>query len=344
MKIGIAYHKDYNKYDLGVDHPLVGDKPGKTMDLLKEKSVLKSVKVFTPQKASEEDLLRVHTKDYVNKIKELSRTGGMLSLDTPAPFGIFEIASLATGGTILAGEKLFDGYQCMVNPLAGFHHASKNSSSGFCFFNDIAIVIEYLRLKHRLKRFMVVDVDVHHANGTQEIYYLDPTVLKVSFHQDGHTLYPGTGSIEKIGEGKGEGFTVNLPLPPGTGNRSYLKAFNDIIPKLVDQFNPEIMIYQSGVDTHHDDPLADLFLTCQAYYYMARKMRELSVAGCDRLLVLLGGGYNSSASVQSYYNVMCGLLGREDYIKEDDIPDPRVKEVDDLVSELKSLLRPYWTL
>src|SRR4030042_834035 len=113
MKIGIVYHEDYNKYDLGVDHPLVGNKPGKTMDLLKEKSALKNVKIFTPKQASEEDLLRVHTKDYVNKIKDLSRTGGMLSLDTPAPVGIFEIASLATGGTIFAGEKLFDGFQCM---------------------------------------------------------------------------------------------------------------------------------------------------------------------------------------------------------------------------------------
>jgi len=344
MKIGIVYHEDFNKYDMGVDHPLVGDKPGKTMDLLKEKSVLKDLKVFTPKQASEEDLLRVHTKEYVNKIKDLSRTGGMLSLDTPAPVGIFETASLAAGGTILAGEKLFDGFQCMVNPLAGFHHACKNDSSGFCFFNDIAVVIEYLRLKHRLKRFMVVDVDVHHANGTQEIYYFDPTVLKVSFHQDGRTLYPGTGRVEKIGGDNGEGFTVNLPLPPGTGDRSYLKAFNDIIPKLVDQFNPEIIIYQSGVDTHHDDPLADIFLTYQAYYHMAKKMRELSVAGCDRLLVLLGGGYDSSGSIQSYYNVMCGLLGRADYIKEDEIPDPRVIEVDRLVFELKGILNPYWVL
>jgi len=344
MKTGIVYHEDYNKYDLGVDHPLVGDKPGKTMDLLKEKGVLDNVKVFTPTQASEKDLLRVHTKEYVNKIKELSRTGGMLSLDTPAPVGIFEIASLAAGGTILAGEKLFGGYQCMVNPLAGFHHAGKSSSSGFCFFNDIAVAIEYLRQKHRLKRFMIVDVDVHHANGTQEIYYSDPTVLKVSFHQDGRTLYPGTGSIEKIGEGKGEGFTVNLPLPPGTGNKSYLKAFSDLIPKLADQFSPEVIIYQSGVDTHHDDPLADIFLTYQAYYHMAKKMREISVAGCNRLLVLLGGGYNSSGSVQSYYNVMCGLLGREDYIKEDEIPDPRVTEVDRLVFELKGILNPYWVL
>jgi len=344
MKIGIVYHEDYNKYDLGVDHPLVGDKPGKTMALLKEKSILKKVEVFTPKKATEVDLLRVHSKSYVDKIKELSRTGGMLSLDTPAPMGIYEYASLAAGGTILAGEKLFEGYQCMVNPLAGFHHASKDFSSGFCFFNDIAVVIEYLREKHKLKKFLVVDLDVHHSNGTQEIYYHDPTVLKVSFHQDGRTLYPGTGSMEKIGDSAGEGFTVNLPLPPGTGNTSFLKAFDEIVPKLTKQFAPEIIIYQSGVDTHHTDPLADLNLTYPIYYQLAKKMMALSSSTCNKLLVLLGGGYNSSGSVQSYYNIMCGLVSREDYIKEKDIPDTKIEEVEKLVSELKNILRPYWKL
>jgi len=344
MKIGIVYHEDYNKYDLGVDHPLVGDKPGKTMALLKKKNILKKVEVFTPKKSTEVDLLRVHSKSYVDRIKELSRTGGMLSLDTPAPKGIYEYASLAAGGTILAGEKLFEGYQCMVNPLAGFHHASKEFSSGFCFFNDIAVVIEYLREKHKVKKFLVVDLDVHHANGTQEIYYHDPTVLKVSFHQDGRTLYPGTGSMEKIGDGAGEGFTVNLPLPPGTGSTNYLKAFDEIVPELTKQFDPEIIIYQSGVDTHHADPLADLNLTYQVYYHLAKKMMILSSSTCNRLLVLLGGGYNSSGSVQSYHNTMCGLLDRKDYIKEKDIPDTKTEEIERLVSELKNLLRPYWKL
>jgi len=344
MKIGIVYHEDYNKYDLGVDHPLVGDKPGKTMALLKEKGILAKVEIFTPKKATETDLLRVHSKSYVNRIKELSQTGGMLSLDTPAPKGIYEYASLAAGGTILAGEKLFDGYQCMVNPLAGFHHASREFSSGFCFFNDIAMVIEYLREKHKVKKFLVVDLDVHHANGTQEIYYDDPTVLKISFHQDGRTLYPGSGSIEKVGGGAGEGFTVNLPLPPGTGNTSFLKAFDEIVPKLTKQFAPEIIIYQSGVDTHHADPLADINLTYTIYYQLAKKMMTLSSSTCNKLLVLLGGGYNSSGSVQSYYNIMCGLLGREDCIKEKEIPDPKTEEVEKLVIELKNLLRPYWKL
>ena len=342
--IGIVYHEDYNKYDLGMDHPLIGDKPNKTMTFFEEKGIMNDVELFTPNKATEEDLLKVHSKDYISRVKDLSRIGGMLAFDTPAPVGIYEYARLVTGGTMLAGRELFEGFNCMVNPLAGFHHASRNFSSGFCFFNDIAVVIEYLRKNYKLQRFLIVDLDVHHANGTQEIYYADPTVLNVSFHQDGRTLYPGTGSINKIGRGGGEGYTVNLPLPPETGSKSYLNAFNEIIPPLSQQLKPEIIIYQCGVDSHHSDPLADLCLTYQTYYHLAEKIVELSNNTCKKLLVLFGGGYNSSASIKSYYNIMCGLLGRKDIIMEEDISDKKAEDVEQLVFELKKLLAPHWEL
>ncbi|MGF3554068.1 MAG: histone deacetylase family protein [Thermoplasmatota archaeon] len=343
-KYGITYHEDYNKYDLGAGHPLIGDKPRKTIEFLKEKSLMKEIKLFTPEKAKEEDLLRVHTKSYVDLVKELSKTGGMLAIDTPAPIGIFESASLAAGGTILGGEKLFEGFNCVINPLAGFHHAGKNRSSGFCFFNDIAIAIEYLREKQKLKKFLIVDVDVHHGNGTQEIYYDDKTVLNISFHQDGRTLYPGTGFINEIGGDNAKGFTVNLPLPPGTTGKSYIEAFKEIVPPLTKQFKPEIIVYQAGVDTHHSDPLADLLLTYQTYYDLAKHMIELSNITCKKLLVLLGGGYNSSTCIISYYNIICGLLDKNDYVKEEEPVDYKSKQVKILVNELKNNLTNYWNL
>jgi len=268
----------------------------------------------------------------------------MLSSDTPAPAGIYNIASLATGGSLLGGRKLFEDFNIMTNPLAGFHHANRDSSSGFCFFNDIAVTIEYLREKQKLKRFLVIDVDVHHGNGTQDIYASDPTVLNLSFHQDGRTLYPGTGSINKIGRDGGEGYTVKLPLPPETGKRSYLNAVNELIPPLSQQFKPEIIIYQCGVDTHHSDPLANLCLTYQTYYHLAEKIVEMSNNTCKKLLVLFGGGYNSSASIKSYYNIMCGLLGRKDIIIEEDNSDKKAEGVGQLVFELKKLLAPHWDL
>jgi len=340
----IVYHKDYNKYDLGLDHPLIKDKPQRTMEFFEKKGLLKKFKIFTPKKATEKDILKVHNIEYLEKVKLLSKTGGMLSFDTPAPVGIYDIALLVTGGTKLAGNLLFNGFQYTVNPLAGFHHASRNFSSGFCFFNDIAVVIESLREKYNLERFLIIDLDVHHANGTQEIYYDDPSVLKISFHQDGRTLYPGTGSIEKIGRDDGEGYTINLPLPPGTGNVSYLKAFNAIVPPLVKQFNPEIIIYQCGVDTHHSDPLADLNLSFQIYYHLARKTKLLSESTCDKLLVLFGGGYNSEASVISYYNIMCGLIDSNNYIKEKATKDNNTEVVEHIIEELKDRLSAFWNL
>lgn len=341
---GIVYHNDYDKYDFGVEHPLIGNKPKKTIDFLKEKNIMKDLELFTPEKATEEDLLRVHTKNYVDLIKKLSLTGGMLASDTPAPIGIYEYARLSAGGTILGAEKLFKGYHCMINPLAGFHHACRNTSSGFCFFNDIAIAIEYLRDKYKLKRFLVVDLDVHHSNGTQEIYYDDKTVLNISFHQDGRTLYPGTGFMNEIGGENAKGYTINLPLPPGTKGIAYFEAFKEIVPPITMQFNPEVIIYQAGVDTHHSDPLADLLLTYQTYYHLAKKMIELSNNTCNKLLVLLGGGYNNLSCIISYYNVICGLLGKIDYIKEDESIDYNAEQTKNLVNKLKLMLSDYWDI
>jgi acetoin utilization protein AcuC len=344
MKRAIVYHEDYNKYDLGTDHPLIGDKPKNTMAFLKEKNMLSEFQLFTPKKATDTDLLRVHDPVYIEHVKELSRTGGWLSEDTPAPKGIFEIASLATGGSISAGEMLFEGFECTVNPLGGFHHASRGHSSGFCFFNDIAVTIEYLRAKHQVKRFLVIDLDVHHGNGTQDIYIDDKSVLNLSFHQDGRTLYPGTGSVETIGREDATGYTINLPFPPGTGSASYLKAFEAIVPPITTQFNPEIIVYQSGVDTHHADPLADLNLTYQTYYHLAKQIAHLSKESCKKLLVLLGGGYNSTACIKSYYNVFCGLLDKSEYFEEDDIPDADPEGVNTIVSQLKRSLGEFWNL
>jgi acetoin utilization protein AcuC len=326
-----------------MDHPLIGDKPRKTMEFFKEKSILKNIQVFSPSPATDQDLLRVHSEKYLQRIHELSEKGGMLAIDTPAPKGIYEIASLATGGSILAGVKLFEGFNIMANPLAGFHHAGKETSSGFCFFNDIAVTIEYLREKKGLKRFFIVDLDVHHGNGTQDIYGADPTVLNVSFHQDGRTLYPGTGSNEYIGKDDGMGYTVNLPLPPGTGSEAVQYAFKALIPPLVKQFNPQIIIYQSGVDTHSSDPLADLSLSYQTYHHLAGNIRQLSKNSCDKLLVLFGGGYNSDASIYSYYNIMCGLLKRSDYIREEDTTRlQKYEKIKELVLTLQTILKPYW--
>jgi len=340
---GIVYHPDYDKYDLGTNHPLIGNKPRRTMEMLERTSMISSFTKFTPTLAEKEELLRSHGLDYVEKIQRLSKTGGMLTFDTPAPKGIYEYACRATGGTLVCGSKLFENYSIMVNPLGGFHHASKNHSSGFCFFNDISVVIEYLRTYYQVKKFMVIDLDVHHGNGTMDIYYTDPTVLNISFHQDGETLYPGTGSIKKIGAGNGEGFTINLPLPPHTGSDAYITAFDQIIPPLTHQFKPEIIIYQAGVDAHHADPLADMDLSVQTYYRFAKAIHNLSEQYSQKLLVLLGGGYNSDACISAYENVFHGLLHHQKCrVEKDPNHAKNLDIVDTRISDLQKVLKLYW--
>jgi acetoin utilization protein AcuC len=169
-------------------------------------------------------------------------------------------------------------------------------------------------------------------------------VLNLSFHQDGRTLYPGTGRVETIGREDAVGYTVNLPFPPGTGGVSYLKAFEAIVPPITRQFQPEIILYQAGVDTHHADPLADLNLTYQTYYHLAKHIAELSKETCQKLLVLLGGGYNSVACIKSYYNVFCGLLGNKDFFEEEELPDTDPEQVQNTVNQLKQYLSEYWSL
>ena len=338
--LAVAYHPDYSKYDLGEVHPLLGDKPKRTLEFLREKNV--KMKVFEPIPVPEEELLWVHSKDFVGSIKNLSETGGMLAVDTPAPKGIYDTARTACGGTKMMGIKVMEKFGCGVNLLGGFHHAGVDTASGFCFFNDIAVAIEYLRKKYDIKRFLVVDLDVHHCNGTQEIYYKDASVLVISLHQDGRTLYPGTGFIDDLGDDNGKGFNVNIPLPPGTGNKSYLYAFNEIIPGIAEQFRPEIIFYQSGVDTHHSDPLANLNLTFDIYHDLGKRMKDIAASACKKIVVCLGGGYNSVSSVKSYYNIVSGVLGLDDFISEKEIPDKRMDDVKNVVSQVKKKLADYW--
>ncbi|MEF8847718.1 MAG: histone deacetylase [Candidatus Thermoplasmatota archaeon] len=342
---GLTYHKDYNKYDLGIDHPLVGDKPARTIETFKEKKILKYFDVFTPKKGDERYILKVHDEKYIKKLKRLSKKGGELSADTPAPKKIYRYAALAAGGTILCGEKLLENYEIMMNPLGGFHHAGRSFSSGFCFLNDIAICIEYLKEISDLEKFLIVDLDVHHGNGTQDIYRKDSGVLNVSFHQDGRTIYPQSGEIEEIGSDKGEGYTINLPLPPGTGSGTFLRAFDSIVEPLTIQYKPDIILYQAGVDTHHSDPLADLELSYQTFYFLAKKMKDLSNKTCNKLLVMLGGGYDSLSCVNSYYNLSCGLLNSDNYIRETSRSTfQKFSEVMKRTKNLKKNLSKYWNL
>jgi acetoin utilization protein AcuC len=228
------------------------------------------------------------------------------------------------------------------------HHAGRSYGGGFCLFNDIALLIEFLRTKFGFKRFTVLDYDVHFGNGTSDIYYRDPSVLFISLHQDPRTLYPGTGFVDQIGAGAGLGFNVCIPLPPGTGDASYLHAVKEIFVPLASEFKPEIIIGNGGSDPHFADSLGDLNLTIAGFFDLSRLIAGTADKICGgKVALLVGSGYNPVVLPACWYALAAGMVGLDAInVKEPyNIPtEPEYcrKGVDGTLAELKGLLKDYW--
>lgn len=287
------YHPDYLKYQFGPEHPFKPIREKYTLDLLQELGVFgKRVKCFEPKPATEEDLFSVHSMDYINFVKKMCERGyGYLDQgDTPATRGLYEGACSAVGGSILGAKLIMDGkVSHAFNPGGGLHHAKADSASGFCVFNDIAVATRFLQKNYGLKRIAIVDIDGHHGDGTQGIFY-DEAVLKISLQRVG--IFPGTGYVDEMGEGAGRGYSVNIPLPRGVDDESYLYAFREVVPPLIEEYDPEIIVNQFGVDGHYQDPLVGLALTTGAYEAISKIMHYLAHRFSNgRLLILGGGGY-----------------------------------------------------
>jgi acetoin utilization protein AcuC len=296
-RTALIYSDEFMKYDFGPTHPLRPIRLKLTFELLRETGVLKnpSVSVHSPRRATDDELLMVHSREYIDEVKVFSKTGvGYLDAgDTPAFKGIHEATTIAVGGSIAAADLVMKGaVSHAFNPAGGLHHAGRDHAAGFCVYNDIGVAIKHIQQHYGVKRVALVDLDVHHGDGTQEIFYSDPTVLGIDFHEDGRFLYPGTGFTNEMGAGEGRGYKVNLPLPPLTNGECYLHAFDEIVPPLLRAFKPQVIVNQFGVDTHYDDPLAHLNLTMNTYGALASRMHSIAHELSEgRYIVLGGGGY-----------------------------------------------------
>jgi acetoin utilization deacetylase AcuC-like enzyme len=211
---------------------------------------------------------------------------------TPFGRGSFEIAALAAGGAIVAVDAVVDGQvdnvYALVRPPG--HHAMPDSGLGFCLFGNVAVAVMHGRIVRGLERVAVIDWDVHHGNGTEAAFYDDPSVLTISLHQDG-CFPPGSGSVERIGEGGGEGFNINIPLPPGSGDGAYQAAFERVVLPAVRSFGPELVVVASGFDANGMDPLGRMLLHSNSYRWMTRQL--LDVTG-GRLVLCHEGGYSTA--------------------------------------------------
>lgn len=258
-----------------------------------------------PRLATEAELIGVHAPAYVNAVKRYSanpalaaepeaRMWGFQDGDTRARAGMHEAAAAACGSAVTGAIEIWEGraVQAFCPAPAGLHHAMANRASGMCIYNDAAVAIRSL-LERGAERIAYIDVDAHHGNGVQWIFYEDPRVLTVSVHETGRHLYPGTGGIAERGVGAGEGTSVNVPLPPYSGDGPYLRAMEEVVGPVVRRFRPDVVVTMTGVDPHHTDPMAHLQVTTAAFPRLYGILRDLAFdAAQGRWLVVTGGGYS----------------------------------------------------
>ncbi len=302
------YSDKYLSYDFGGFHPMRPERLKLAERLSALKGLLKrpEVSVTPPRHATEAELLTVHSREHVSLVRRISESGiGLLDAgDTPAFKGMFEATSLWGGGSLVAAELVGKGVvEHAFNIGGGLHHAGRDRASGFCVFNDVAMAARHLIDDLGFERVFLLDIDAHHGDGTQEILYEEPRCLKVDFHESGQYLFPGTGFTDEMGAGKGRGYMVNLPLPPYTYDEEYLRLFDEIVPPLVEAFQPEIILQQTGADAHFSDGLTTMGLTTSTYEGVVSRMHLLSHKYCGGKYILLGGGGYSVEAVSRIWTL-----------------------------------------
>jgi len=295
----LVYDDALTGYDFGRGHPMSPIRVQLTIRLARELGILDHLPIVPAPVASDDLLRTVHTAEYVEAVKRAGAhpdvpdlEHGLGSDDTYCFPRMHEVSAQIAGASVEAARSVWEGEVLhAANIAGGLHHAMPNRASGFCVYNDPAIAIQWL-LDHGAERVAYVDVDVHHGDGVQEVFYNDPRVLTVSLHESPTTLFPGTGGSGEIGGPDAQGSAVNVPLPPGTGDAGWLRAFHAIVPDVVRAFRPSILVTQHGCDSHVEDPLAHLTKTVdgQRAAYLALHDLAHEVTG-GKWVATGGGGY-----------------------------------------------------
>lgn len=346
MATGYVYHELYMWHNTGnlagvmpfgfpvqpYEHAENPETKRRMHNLLEASGVLRQLTAIAPREATDEEILRFHTREHLEKIRSLNEYYGVdAGLYTPMGRGSFEIAKLAAGGVIEAVDAVVDGTvqnaYALVRPPG--HHALPDVAMGFCIFGNAAIAGKHLLEVRQLNRIATVDWDVHHGNGTQAAFWEDPRALTISVHQD-NCFPPDSGHLSENGAGAGEGYNINIPLPPGSGVGAYEAAFNRVVLPALLAFKPEFIIVPSGFDAGGWDPLGRQMMTSEGYRSLTRKLMGVADEICDGKLVMCHeGGYNAptvpffglavveqlsglSAGIEDPYQMILGGLGQQD--------------------------------
>jgi acetoin utilization protein AcuC len=334
------YSEELSNYEYSTAHPFKPIRAKLTLDLCRRYDVIERpwIRIVKPEALPFEVMATFHDESYLQALREVdsgsltqelwpdihsSQGSAFLTVDpkilqyqlgtedNPIFSGVYDFAALAAGATFLGAKMVASGEaQVAFNPIGGFHHAGREHAEGFCYVNDVAIAITHL-LQEGL-RVAFVDIDAHHCNGVQDAFYRDDRVLVISIHETGLNLYPWTGFENEIGEDKGRGYTVNIPLPPETDDEAFLRAFEAVVPPLLEAFGPDLVIAELGADTHISDPLTHLSLTNFGYCQGVKKLAEQA----RPLLALGGGGYDVYKTARSWtlaWAILNQLEPRDEY-------------------------------
>ena len=315
-KTGFVFTDDILQYDYGPLHPMKVVRLRLARDLITACGLLDEtgIEVTVPGPADRDEVLGFHGEEYVAALESASAgefthsrsSFGLAPGDNPAFEGVYEFSLLSAGGSIEAARMVAAGRADRVFHIAGgLHHAHRHRASGFCYLNDPVLAI--LELLNRDLRVAYIDVDAHHGDGVQWAFYDTDRVLTVSLHQDGRTLFPGTGAVDETGRGAGEGYAVNIPLWPGTGDELFRRAFREIVVPVIEWYRPDVVVTQLGVDAFRDDPLALLELSTRGFQDLLEMMRDLF----PRWVALGGGGYDLKTVACEWTRVWALISGQE---------------------------------
>jgi acetoin utilization protein AcuC len=320
-------------YNLGDDHPMTPLRRQLAVDLIRAYRLHEhpDVDVISPRSATDAEIERVHAPAFVAAVRRYSENPSLAAAweagqwglaaggDTPAFAGMHEAAAAICGASIEGAMAVWEGRagQAFVAG-GGLHHAMANRAAGFCIYNDTAVAIQAL-LDAGAERVAYIDIDVHHGDGTQWIFFEEPRVLTCSVHETGRYLFPGTGGIAERGIGAAEGTALNVPLPPYAGDRPYLRAIEEVIAPAVLAFDPDVIVTQDGADPHHADPLAHLQVTMPTFPRAYRALHDLARTAADgRWVALGGGGYTFQVVPRAWTLLFAEMLGVE---LDDEIPE-----------------------
>ncbi|MCX5848081.1 MAG: histone deacetylase [Deltaproteobacteria bacterium] len=345
-KTGVVKDNRYLQHSAGFAHPESPERLAAIYEMLDNPLMSWKFTQIEPREATHKEIETIHAPSYVEFIASTAgKRSVYLDPDTATSPETYEIAKLAVGGVCNAIDSVMEGEVdnafAFVRPPG--HHAERDTAAGFCVFNNIAIGAMHAISKYNLKRILIVDWDLHHGNGTQHSFYGDQRVLYFSTHQ--YPYYPGTGSMQEIGRGHGEYYTINVPLSAGAGDASFVKIFRKILQPAALEFKPDLILLSAGFDTYFQDPLGGMRVTPEGFAAMTRVLLNIAEACCHgRFVAVLEGGYHISGLTRSVKAVL------EEMLDETHISDERLslieKEADEetchLMNKVISIIRHYW--